>query len=49
MTTGDVETLVMVTVCCGLVFPTATLPKSKAVGEIRNRRMPLPAKVRLKL
>src|ERR1700681_105974 len=36
MTTGTLETLVMVTVCCAEVVPTGTLPKSKAVGEIRN-------------
>src|SRR5262249_36200491 len=36
ITTGALDTLVMVTACCGDVVPTATLPTSIDVGEIRK-------------
>jgi hypothetical protein len=42
MTTEDPETFVIVTVCWALVVPTGTLPKSRAVGEIKNWLVPVP-------
>src|SRR5262245_11689073 len=47
ITTGAVDTFVMVTVCDGDVVPMGTFANSNEVGERRNRRTPLPLKVKL--
>ena len=43
---GAPETLVIVTNCCGLIAPTATLPKSNEVGLIKNGFTPFPVKLK---
>src|SRR6516162_10920514 len=47
ITTGKLSLFVIVTVCCGLVLPSGTSPKSSAVGLIRNRLVALPLNVKL--